>query len=123
MQRCFYIRLRVFDEGHTVARSPYPEELPHMIPTRVIAFGAVFPAVFTAATASSLSLTGLHSLVQRRIPQHADKFQFNVIDGTGDSFTISDSTTEPGAVIVDCTTLSACARGLYTYALPVPHEI
>ena len=93
-----------------------------MILTRLIASSAIFPAILAAVAASSPSLTGLHSLVQRRIPQHADKFQFNIIDGTGDSFTVSDSTTAPGGITVECTTLSACARGLYTYAPPFPYE-
>jgi alpha-N-acetylglucosaminidase len=70
-----------------------------------------------AQSASQPDLIGLQGLLQRRIPQHADKFHFSLVNGTGDSFVVSDRTGSPGAISVECTTLSACARGLYTYVL------
>ncbi|TFY63212.1 hypothetical protein EVJ58_g3385 [Rhodofomes roseus] len=64
--------------------------------------------------AATTSLDGIYALVQRQIPQHANSFTFSLIDGDGDSFAISDSASGDG-VSVQCTTVSACARGLYTY--------
>ena len=64
------------------------------------------------AHAATTSLDGIYALVQRQIPQHANSFTFSLIDGDGDSFVISDSS--EGGVSVQCTTVAACARGLYT---------
>lgn len=64
------------------------------------------------AHAATTSLDGISALVQRQIPQHADSFTFSLIDGDGDSFEISDSS--GGGISVQCTTVNACARGLYT---------
>ncbi|KAH9926415.1 alpha-N-acetylglucosaminidase [Fomitopsis serialis] len=65
------------------------------------------------AHAATTSLDGIYALVQRQIPQHVDSFSFSLIVGDGDSFVISDSYS--GGISVQCTTVSACARGLYTY--------
>ncbi|GBE77354.1 Alpha-N-acetylglucosaminidase [Sparassis crispa] len=65
--------------------------------------------------ASSSDVQGIYSLVQRLIPQHQNSFTFNLVEGKGDVFTISDTSGSNGAITVDCTTTSACARGLYTY--------
>ncbi|EPS94751.1 alpha-N-acetylglucosaminidase [Fomitopsis schrenkii] len=65
------------------------------------------------AHAATTSLDGIYALVQRQIPQHANSFTFSLIDGNDDSFVISDSS--EGGISVQCTTVSACARGLYTY--------
>ncbi|KAF9820748.1 hypothetical protein IEO21_01191 [Rhodonia placenta] len=75
-------------------------------------------AAFCAAPAhaATTSLDGIYALVQRQIPQHQDSFTFNLIEGDGDAFTISDTVGESGGITVQCTTVSACARGLYTYA-------
>ncbi|KAI0695655.1 alpha-N-acetylglucosaminidase [Cytidiella melzeri] len=64
---------------------------------------------------ASTSLAGIQSLVQRRIPQHADNFHFSFVEGSGDSFVVSDTPGIAGGVSIQCTTVSACARGLYTY--------
>ncbi|KAH9830950.1 alpha-N-acetylglucosaminidase [Rhodofomes roseus] len=66
------------------------------------------------AHAATTSLDGIYSLVQRQIPEHADSFTFSLIQGDGDTFVISDST-EATIVDIQCSTVSACARGLYTY--------
>ncbi|KAI0785331.1 alpha-N-acetylglucosaminidase [Irpex lacteus] len=84
---------------------------------RVITLSTLLSAA--SVTANAFSLSGIHSLVRRRIPQHANSFQFNIINGTGDSFTVSDTDSEAGGVTIGCTTLSACARGLYTYCTEV----
>lgn len=57
------------------------------------------------------SLAGIYALVKRRLPQHASSFKFELAQGTDDSFVVSDS---EGGIVVQCTTISACARGLYT---------
>lgn len=68
------------------------------------------------AYAAVTSLGGIYSLVQRQLPDHADAFTFTLIQGEGDSFVLSDSAANAGGIDVQCTTASACARGLYTYA-------
>ncbi|KAI0964544.1 hypothetical protein AcW1_010249 [Taiwanofungus camphoratus] len=65
--------------------------------------------------AATTSLDGIYSLVQRLIPQHENSFTFALIEGQGDSFVISDTQGQSGGITVQCTTVSACARGLYTY--------
>ncbi len=59
-------------------------------------------------------LAGIYGIVQRRMPEHADDFTFKLINGTGDSFVISDTKGHDGRITVKCTTVNACARGLYT---------
>ncbi|KIJ26773.1 glycoside hydrolase family 89 protein [Sphaerobolus stellatus SS14] len=63
--------------------------------------------------ASADGLDGVRNLVKRKIPSHADSFIFEKANGTGDAFTISDI--KKRAIKVQCTTISACSRGLYTY--------
>ncbi|OBZ68450.1 Alpha-N-acetylglucosaminidase [Grifola frondosa] len=67
--------------------------------------------------AAAIALDGLYALAQRRLPQHADHFTFTLTGGNSelDSFVISDTKGKPGRITVECTTVSACARGLYTY--------
>ena len=67
------------------------------------------------AYAAVTSLDGIYSLVQRQLPDHADAFTFTLVQGEGDSFVLSDSA-NAGGIDVQCMTVSACARGLYTYA-------
>ncbi|KAH9914712.1 glycoside hydrolase family 89 protein [Fomitopsis serialis] len=74
----------------------------------------VFGALLRLAHAATTSLDGIYSLVQRQIPEHADSFTFSLFQADGDSFAISDST-EGSGINVQCSTVSACARGLYTY--------
>ncbi|RPD65623.1 alpha-N-acetylglucosaminidase [Lentinus tigrinus ALCF2SS1-6] len=57
-------------------------------------------------------LNGIYALAKRRVPTHAHAFSFSLADGEADSFVISDA---PSGIHVECTTVSACARGLYTY--------
>lgn len=74
---------------------------------------ATFLLLLTALPAV-FATYGIYDLVKRRIPQHAGNFIFTLVNGTGDSFTISDTPGKSG-VTVECTTVNACARGLYTY--------
>ncbi|EMD32579.1 glycoside hydrolase family 89 protein [Gelatoporia subvermispora B] len=71
-------------------------------------------AVETAATTSA-TLDGLYALVKRRLPDHASSFTFRLTESDGDSFVISDAPATHRGITVECTTVSACARGLYTY--------
>ncbi|KAH9947079.1 alpha-N-acetylglucosaminidase [Amylocystis lapponica] len=82
--------------------------MPSLFPLLLAVLGA---ALVNAATAS---LDGISSLVQRLMPAHQNSFIFELINGEGDSFIIQDT---PGnsSITVKCTTVSACARGLYTY--------
>ena len=71
------------------------------------------------ANAATTSLDGIYSLVQRQVPNHADKFTFSLIEPSSgendlDSFVLSDADERDG-IDIQCTTVSACARGLYTY--------
>ncbi|KIJ41526.1 glycoside hydrolase family 89 protein [Sphaerobolus stellatus SS14] len=63
--------------------------------------------------ASTDGLDGVRNPVKRKIPSHADSFIFEKTNGTGDGFTISDI--KKGAIKVQCTTINACSRRLYTY--------
>jgi alpha-N-acetylglucosaminidase len=60
------------------------------------------------------NLDGIRALVKRRIPTHASSFNFEFTSGSGDSFVVSDSPGKESGIVVQCTTISACARGLYT---------
>lgn len=92
----------------TEAHTALPQEMQWFLPLLVAAFCAA------PAHAATTSLDGIYALVQRQIPQHQDSFTFNLIEGDGDAFTISDTVGESGGITVQCTTVSACARGLYT---------
>lgn len=65
--------------------------------------------------AATTSLDGIYSLVQRQMPAHEDAFTFSLTQGDGDSFVISDTEGTNGSITVQCTTVIACARGLYTW--------
>ena len=67
----------------------------------------------------------LEALVQRQLPFHADSFVFHLEEEVPvnmktysalDTFTLFDG--DDGKVNIECSTRSACARGLYTYLLP-----
>ena len=77
----------------------------------------VLTAVSAALAVAKPSPTdGLTALVKRRIPKHANDFTFQLVSGTPDSFTVSDTKGRGGDITIQCTTVSACSRGLYTYA-------
>jgi alpha-N-acetylglucosaminidase len=72
--------------------------------------------------AGNTSTAALDALVQRQLPFHSDQFVFTVEpqvkvnmknNSTLDTFTLSDGS--DGKINIECSTLSACARGLYTY--------
>ena len=69
-------------------------------------------SLFLQAT-SALDFSGLDALIQRRLPQHTGYFSFQDISGSGDKYTIQDTEQSEGGVTISCTSLSACARGLY----------
>ncbi|KAF8530887.1 alpha-N-acetylglucosaminidase [Gautieria morchelliformis] len=88
-------------------------------------FGVKVPTILVLCLASTAlcsawipspsNLDGIHALVRRRIPKHTSSFNFELTNGSGDSFVVSDSRGKEGGIVVQCTTISACARGLYTY--------
>lgn len=65
---------------------------------------------------STLNLDGIYALAARRLPLHAYAFSFSTYSDEGDAFEISNVL---GGIHVACTTVSACARGLYTYVPPL----
>ncbi|RDX54615.1 alpha-N-acetylglucosaminidase [Lentinus brumalis] len=70
-----------------------------------------FGLVVTVSDAKP-NLDGIYALAKRRVPTHAHAFSFSLADGDTDSFVVSDA---PAGIHVECTTVSACARGFYTY--------
>ena len=70
------------------------------------------------------STAALDALVLRQLPFHADKFIFHLepqakisikTHSALDTFALSDGSN--GTINIECSTRSACARGLYTYPL------
>lgn len=82
---------------------------------RVLFAQVVLAAVSVVLAAKPSPVDGINALVKRRIPQHANDFTFQLVNGIPDSFVVSDTKGRKGGVTVECTTLSACSRGLYTY--------
>ena len=75
-----------------------------------LSIGFAAGAVNTTS-ADAGSLDGIYALAKRRLPGHAHAFSFSLADGEGDAFVISD--TKNNGIHVECTTVNACARGLY----------
>lgn len=82
---------------------------------RLLVAVASFASVHAALNVSPVkpNIDGVYALAKRQIPQHADAFTFKLVEGEEDAFTISDAK-KKGSFIVECTTVSACSRGLYT---------
>jgi alpha-N-acetylglucosaminidase len=81
---------------------------------------AVLISTVTALAAPSTA--GIEALVRRRIPDHADNFQFALVDNSttgthntssNDAYTVADLSN--GTIRVEGTTLSALATGLHRY--------
>ncbi|KAI1790749.1 alpha-N-acetylglucosaminidase [Ganoderma leucocontextum] len=70
-------------------------------------------SLIAGAAASTVHLDGIYALAKRRVPTHAHSFSFSLSSGEPDSFVISD--VPLGRIHIECTTVSACARGFYTY--------
>ena len=90
-----------------------------MLRLLLVLFAASTSTTTWLANAATTSLDGISSLVQRQVPNHADKFTFSLIEPSSeendlDSFVLSDADEGEG-IDIQCTTVSACARGLYTY--------
>ncbi|PIL23736.1 hypothetical protein GSI_13486 [Ganoderma sinense ZZ0214-1] len=69
-------------------------------------------SLLAGAASSTATLDGIYALAKRRVPTHAHSFSFSLSSGDPDSFVISDV---PLGIHINCTTVSACARGFYTY--------
>jgi hypothetical protein len=72
--------------------------------------------------AEDTSTAALDALVQRQLPFHTDSFVFHLdtqaeinvkTNSALDTFTLFDGS--DGKVHIECSTKSACSRGLYTY--------
>ncbi|KAG9312698.1 glycoside hydrolase family 89 protein [Chiua virens] len=89
--------------------------------TTLLALLSVLEATSRAIAANATD--GLYALVQRRIPAHSQSFNFTLAPPEDDAnvldtFTLSDAAYggqgQP-QVDIQCSSVSACARGLYTY--------
>lgn len=60
-------------------------------------------------------LDGVRALAKRQVSFHAQLFTFERVQGSGDVFTLSDTNPLAGGVKIQCTTVSACSRGLYKF--------
>jgi alpha-N-acetylglucosaminidase len=74
-----------------------------------------------STSAHSNDVSGLYALVKRRMPTHSNAFTFNLSTTPGsdlDTFTVRSASQNEGGVnveiYIECTTINACARGLYT---------
>ncbi|KAI0913825.1 glycoside hydrolase family 89 protein [Ustulina deusta] len=90
-------------------------------------FAAVAVAAGVVALRTTTSTSGVESLVRRRLPQHAESFQFEIVetlgvDGTqteiqselvNDSYVVSSASN--GKVIVQGNTVGALLAGLHAY--------
>ena len=67
---------------------------------------------------SEPSPTGIESLVQRRLPQHAENFEFSIVNATslGENDVYSVSNGDNGKIKVEASSLSALATG-YAFIL------
>lgn len=83
-----------------------------------------FQSLLWLSAASSVvaqSTQGIYNLVQRRLPNHADSFQFSLLNvtqsnSTYDQYTVS--TAPNGKVLVQGNTLSALSTG-YAVSSPI----
>lgn len=79
----------------------------------MLAFWWAIAFALVVVRAHDPRLDGVQALVKRRVPSHADSFSFQLVNGTEESFVLRDSKGK-GGIDVQCTTVSACSRGLYT---------
>jgi alpha-N-acetylglucosaminidase len=80
-------------------------------------------AIAAPTTISQPSTTGIESLLQRRLPQHAEKFEFSIVNATslGENDVYAVSNGKNGKIQVEGSSLSALATG-YVFCLS-PFEI
>lgn len=72
---------------------------------------------------SEPSTTGIESLLQRRLPQHANKFEFSIVNATslGENDVYAVSNGENGKIKVEGSSLSALATGYVFFLFPSPN--
>ncbi|KAL2829302.1 putative alpha-N-acetylglucosaminidase [Aspergillus pseudoustus] len=85
-------------------------------------FSAIAGVLFAASTAWGLSTKGIQNLLHRRLPAHANDFQFWLVnvktnDTTNDHYTVT--TTKKGEILVEGNSLSALSSGLHRYLTDV----
>lgn len=75
-----------------------------------------------APAALSLSTDGIYNLVKRRLPQHADSFEFSLVNETEKNANVNDtyvvSGTSDGKILVEGNSLSALSSGLVSAIFP-----
>jgi alpha-N-acetylglucosaminidase len=78
-----------------------------------IASTAVAAPATTSCTPSQPSTTGIQALLQRRLPQHAEKFEFSIVNATsfGENDVYAVSNAQNGKIKVEGSSLSALATG------------
>ncbi|KAL3444836.1 tim-barrel domain-containing protein [Aspergillus insuetus] len=82
----------------------------------------IFGTLFAASTVWSLSTQGIQKLLHRRLPAHANSFQFSLVnvktkDTTNDQYTVSS--TKNGKILIEGNSLSALSTGLHCYLADV----
>lgn len=90
----------------------------------------VLAGLFCGGSAQG-NTSALDALVLRQLPFHADSFVFHLPEeevqvnvrthSALDTFTLFDGS--DGKVNIECSTKSACSRGLYTYISPATIEV
>ena len=87
---------------------------------------ALLSVLFIGGCHGQGNATALEALLARQLPFHADKFVFHLQYETVvnmktsadlDTFTIFDGAGD-GKIHIECSTKSACSRGVYTYPTP-----
>lgn len=87
----------------------------------LLSLGVVVAGLCGCAGAQG-NTSALNALVQRQLPFYADSFVFHLEEEVQvnmrtysalDTFTLFDGS--DGTVNIECSTRSACSRGLYTY--------
>lgn len=82
---------------------------------RKMLWSSSFCLLVLAGSGFAKSTQGIYSLLQRRMPLHANSFELSLVDSIGDSTTGHDhysvSSTSEGKILVEGTTLSALSSG------------
>ncbi|EED15329.1 alpha-N-acetylglucosaminidase, putative [Talaromyces stipitatus ATCC 10500] len=92
---------------------------------QIFYFLSSFLAISSTVVASCTqpSASGIEALLQRRLPQHADKFEFGIVNATslGENDVYVVLSAENGSIRIEGSSLSALATGLHRYLSDVAH--
>jgi alpha-N-acetylglucosaminidase len=86
------------------------------VTTATLSSASIITQAGFGSGSTATSLEGIYALVKRRVPSHANSFNFELVNGNNDSFILADSQSKNSTPSIDikCTSISACAHGLYT---------